>query len=193
METLKKNVNSIANDTEAIVKDYLKLFWIKQSKKLAVILGIIVSVFILSTLLLIVLLFCSFALAVYLNDILPGDYWGFWIVSGIYILIILALILRIISTKTPLFANILVKLLLTVLDIETDQSKNIKGLELESEYLKHNIDTSKVKVKANFALLKYAIIESLFKEIVGLFTFKKKRKKPEDSKRRKPSNEKNKP
>jgi hypothetical protein len=193
METLKKNVNSIANDTEAIVKDYLKLFWVKQSKKLAVILGILASVFILSTLLLIVILFCSFALAVYLNDILPGDYWGFWIVSGFYIVIILTLILRIISTKTPLLANVLVKLLITVLEIDTDQTKNIKGLEHESENLKHNIETSKVKIKANFELLKYVIIETLFKEIVGLFTFKKKKKKPEDSKQGKPSNEKNKP
>ncbi len=63
MASLKNNIDHISEDTESLVKDYLKLFSMRQAKKLALLLGILVSVFILSLLLLIVIVFCSFALA----------------------------------------------------------------------------------------------------------------------------------
>ncbi len=192
MATLKKNISNITEDTETLVKDYLKLFSIKQSEKLALILGILSSVFILSTLLLIVILFCSFALAVYLNDILPGDYWGFWIISGFYVFIILLIIVRIIATKTPLFANIFVKFIVTLLNIDTEESLNIKGLRRDSENLNHHIETGKVKIKSNFELLRYALMESVVKEILGLFTSQKKDKDPDNPESGTPSRKKSK-
>ncbi|TFH26960.1 MAG: hypothetical protein E4H10_05385, partial [Bacteroidia bacterium] len=89
MATLKNQIHDISKDTESLVKEYVKLFSIKQSEKLALFLGIIASVFLLATLLLIVVVFSSLALAAYLNKVMAGEYWGYVIVGGVYILTII--------------------------------------------------------------------------------------------------------
>lgn len=63
MATLKKNLNNITDDTKVLVEDYLRLFSGKFSEKLALFLGILASVFVLFTLILILVIFSSFALA----------------------------------------------------------------------------------------------------------------------------------
>ena len=83
MATLKNQIHDISKDTESLVKEYVKLFSIKQSEKLALFLGIIASVFLLATLLLIVVVFSSLALAGYLNKVMAREYWGFVIVGGL--------------------------------------------------------------------------------------------------------------
>lgn len=177
METLKKNINNIANDTESIVRDHLKLFSIRQSERLAKVLGILFTVFLISILVLVVILFCSFALAVYLNDVLAGDYWGFWIISGAYVLLILFILVKIISSKTPLLANVFMKFITTILNIETNHSRDIKGMQLESELIRDKIEAEKTQIRTNIQLLRYSFLESIFKEMIGLFVSKKKRNK----------------
>lgn len=177
MASLKNNIDLISEDTESLVKDYLKLFSIRQAKKLALLLGILFSVFILSLLLLIVIVFCSFALASFLNDLLGHDYWGLLIVASSYILLIVFFILKMLRTQTPLFANQFVKLVAFVFNMEISNDKSIKGLKLESESVKQKIETDKVKIKSNFQMLRYGIMESLLMEFFGLFTSKKKKVK----------------
>jgi hypothetical protein len=174
MATLKNNINNISDNTETLVKDYVKLFSIKLSEKLALLLGILAAVFILSLLLLIVIAFCSFALAVYLNELLAHDYWGFWIVSAFYVLVITLIIVKIVKTKTPPLSNLFTKFIVSVLGLDMNQAKSIKGLKFESENVKQKIETDKIKIKTDFQLLRYAIMESFLKEIFGLFTSKKK-------------------
>lgn len=174
MATLKNNINNISDNTETLVKDYVKLFSIKLSEKLALLLGILAAVFILSLLLLIVIAFCSFALAVYLNELLAHDYWGFWIVSAFYVLVITLIIVKIVKTKTPPLSNLFTKFIVSVLGLDMNHAKSIKGLKLESENVKQKIETDKIKIKTDFQLLRYAIMESFLKEIFGLFTSKKK-------------------
>jgi energy-coupling factor transporter transmembrane protein EcfT len=176
MATLKSNIHKISGDTETLARDYLKLFSVKQSEKLALFLGILTSVFVLATLLLILVVFSSFALAGTLNKLLVSDFWGFVIVGGLYLLVIILLIVKIFRTHTPLFANLFVKLIVTVLDIDTDQSKSIKGLKKEGEHIQHKIETDKTKIEADFQLLRYTILDSILKEILGLFTFRKRAK-----------------
>lgn len=174
MATLKNNINNISDNTETLVKDYVKLFSIKLSEKLALLLGILAAVFILSLLLLIVIVFCSFVLAAYLNELLAHDYWGFWIVSAFYVLVITLIIVKIVKTKTPPLSNLFTKFIVSVLDLDMNQAKSIKGLKFESENVKQKIETDKIKIKTDFQLLRYAIMESFLKEIFGLFTSKKK-------------------
>ena len=85
MATLKNNIDSISDNTENIARDYWKLFSIKQSEKLALLLGGLVSVFIVITLILILVVFGSFALAGALNKMLVSEFWGFVIVGGVYV------------------------------------------------------------------------------------------------------------
>jgi len=174
MATLKSNLHKISDDTEILVKDYLKLFSVRQSEKLALFLGILTSVFVLATLLLILVVFSSFALAGTLNKLLASDFWGFVIVGGFYLLAIILLIVKIFSSHTPLFANFFVKLIVAVLNIDSDQSKSIKGLRKERENLRQKIETDKTKIEADFQILRYELITSIFQEIVGLFTSRKK-------------------
>lgn len=174
MTTLKNNINNISDDTETLVKDHVRLFFIKLSEKLALFLGILAAVFFLSLLLLIVIVFCSFALATYLNELLAHDYWGFWIVSAFYLLVITLIIVKIVKTKTPPLSNLFTRFIVSVLGLDMHQAKSIKGLKLESENVKQKIETDKIKIKTDFQLLRYAIMESFLKEVFGLFTSKKK-------------------
>jgi len=56
MSKLKNNIDSISNDTENIAKDYLNLLIIRITERLSLFIGIFFSVFIISTLLLIIFL-----------------------------------------------------------------------------------------------------------------------------------------
>lgn len=174
MAKLKNQINDISKDTESLVKEYVKLFSIKQSEKLALFLGIIASVFLLATLLLIVVVFSSFAFAAYLNKIMAGEYWGYVIVGGTYILIIILLIVKIFRTKIPLLGNFFARLIVTVLDLETDDAKDLQGLKNASEKSRQKIDVNQIKIKGNIQLLRYTIFEALFKEFIDLFKPKKK-------------------
>ena len=192
MASLKDNINNISDDTESLVKDYLKLFSIRQSEKLALFLGVLSSAFILTLLILIVLIFCSFTLAEYLNELLATDYWGYWIVTGFFILLITSLIFRIIKTKTPLLSNLFAKIIISVFELDINQAKNIKGLRFEGETAKNKIETDKIKIKANVQMLRYVIMEALFREFFGLFSSKQKDTSPEEAEPDQASDEKDK-
>ncbi|NQT77961.1 MAG: phage holin family protein [Bacteroidetes bacterium] len=192
MASLKDNINNISDDTESLVKDYLKLFSIKQSEKFALFLGVLSTAFILTLLILIVLVFCSFALAGYLNDLLATDYWGYWIVTALFLLLITFLIFKIIKTRTPLLSNLFAKIIISVFDLDINQAKNIKGLRFEGEAAKNKIETDKTKIKANVQMLRYVIMESLFREFFGLFSSKQKDTGPDEAESGQASDEKDK-
>ena len=174
MATLKNNIQQISGDTETLAKDYLKLFSVRQSEKLAVFLGILMSIFVIATLILILVIFSSFVLAGSLNKILDSEFWGFVIVGGLYLLTIIMLVVKIFRTSTPLFTNLFVKLIVLVMNIESDHAKNIKGLKKEQDRIKEKIETGKTKIEADFQILRYNILGSIFKEIMGLFKSEKK-------------------
>ena len=174
MASLKKNLNNISDDTKILAEDYLKLFSRKFSEKLALMLGIIASVFLLFTLILTLGIFFSFALSGLLNKVLPGQYLGFWIVSACYVLIIGIYIVRIFKTKTPLFSNLFVKLLVQVMNIDLEQSKNIKGLKKDQEQVRHRIEADKTKIEADWQILKHAFLGNILKELLSVFVPKKK-------------------
>jgi putative superfamily III holin-X len=183
MAKLKKNLNNITDDTKVLVEDYLRLFSGKVSEKLALFLGILASIFVLFTLIMVLVIFSSFALAGYLNKVLPGEYWGFGIVSGIYLLTIVFFIVKIFRTKTPLFSNLFVKLIVTVMNIDLDQSGSIKGLKKEHERVQHKIDADKTKIEADFQILKHGLIGNLLKEFLAVFTSKKRGPEVDSTKR----------
>jgi energy-coupling factor transporter transmembrane protein EcfT len=176
MPTLKSNIKKISGDSETLAKDYLKLFSVRQSEKLAIFLGIIMSIFVIATLVLILVIFCSFILSGALNKLLASEFWGFIIIGSLYLLAIIWLIVKIFRTSTPLFTNLFVRLIVLVMDIDTDHANNIKGLKKEQEHIKEKIETDKTKIEADFQILQYNIMGSIFNEILGFFTSKKKTK-----------------
>lgn len=176
MASLKNNIKKVSGDTESLAKNYLKLFSVRQSERLALFLGIVMSIFVVATLLLILVVFCSFALAGTLNKILHSEFWGFVIVGGLYIAWIIFLVARIFKTNTPLFANLFVKLITAVMNIDSDQANNLEGLKKEQEIIKEKIETDKTMMEADFQILKYNLLGSVFKEFIGLFSSKKKDK-----------------
>ncbi len=176
MPTLKSNIKNISGDSETLAKDYLKLFSVRQSEKLAIFLGIIMSIFVIATLVLILVVFISFVLSGALNKLLASEFWGFVIIGCLYLIAIIWLIVKIFRTSTPLFTNIFVKLIVLVMDIDTDHANNIKGLKKEQEHIKEKIETDKTKIEADFQILRYNIMGSVFNEILGFFTSKKKTK-----------------
>jgi len=177
MENLKNNGEELIKDVEHIIQNYLKLFGLRQSESLASFMGLISSVILITTLLLIVILFCSFVLGDLLNDLFESNYLGYGIISGIYALIIIILLLRIKKKGAPLFANFYVKLILPLLKIETRQRKDLKGLSIESENVKENIELHKKTFMAHSQLLKYSVMEDFKNQIVDLVSSKLEKRK----------------
>ena len=179
MSKLKNNLDSISNDTETIAKDYLKLLMIKLTEKLALFLGIISSVFIISTLLLLVVLLCSMALAAYINSLMDTESAGYWMVAGFYLIVITILIIKVLRSKTPLLSNLFVKLIVFVLEVDLKQAKTIKGIKLEKENINEKLDADKGKIKTDFQLLRYSFMDGFLKEVLGMFKKKKRKTKAE--------------
>jgi len=174
MSKLKNNIDSLTSDTENIAKDYLNLLVIRITERLSLFIGILFSVFVICTLLLIVVLIFSISLAGFLNEILHGKFWGDLIVAGSYLLVIVFLVIKMIRSETPLLSNLFVKLMIFILDIEDPQTSSVKGLKVEKKRVKEKLDLNKDKLKTDFQLLRYSLLDTLMKEMLGLFTRKKK-------------------
>jgi hypothetical protein len=174
MENLKNNIEDITKDGENLVNNYLKLFGIKQSERLASLFGLVSSVFLISTLLLIVILFGSFVLAEYLSSLLGSTYLGYLIIAFLYVLAVGILIMTMHKTGRPLFTNLYVKTVLPLLNIEISQSPNVEGLKIEEGIVKERIENEKKILNAHTQLFKYVVFEDLLKVIGGLFTSKAK-------------------
>lgn len=172
MGNLNKKIKDVSDDAENLIVDYLKLFSLKQTEKLALLLGILSSVFILATLLLIVVVFCSIAFAGYLNHILNDAYLGFWIVGGFYVLLILLLILKMMVSKTPLLSNIFVKFIAGFLSLDLKNERNIKGLKWETQLINEKITSEKVKITYDFKAFRFSFIELIISGIMNLFSSK---------------------
>jgi len=175
MATIKNNIDAISSDTETFVKDYTKLFMLKLSEKFTLILGIVMTVIVISILLLIVVVFCSFTFADYMNNILNSSYLKLIIVLGIYLLTILLLIIKLIKSKKPLLTILFVKFIVFILDIEMKQTASIKDLRLEKEIIHDKLDSDKVKLNADFQMLRISFLENIFSGFFDIFKSKKKK------------------
>ena len=140
------------------------------------------SFIILSVLLLIVILFSSFALAAWLNSILSGAYTGFLLMGGLYVLLTILLLLRIILSKTPFMANFFSRLIAGILGVKHDGSNDLKGLRHSSDKLQQKINSGQELIKTDLQLLRYSIFENILKEILGLFKGRKKESKSKEAK-----------
>ena len=145
MASLKDNINNLSDDTRSLINDHIKLFSIRQTEKLARFFGLLSTIFILSIILLIFIIFFSFAIAGILNNLLNTAFGGYLIVSGIYILVILIIILIMRKTKKPLLANSIAKALALVFEIESKHPNDLDGLAHERELVKEKIKSNKEK------------------------------------------------
>ena len=188
MASLKNNINNITDDTRSLINDHIKLFSIRQTEKLARFFGLLATIFIISIILLIVIIFFSFALAEVFNNLLDTTFVGYLIISGIYILVILIVILTMKKTKKPLLSNAIARSLAAVFDIETTHTKDLDGLGLEKDLVQEKINSNKEKINTSFQLLRYSLMEHFFKELFGLFnkTNKSSNEKEDESEDDKP-------
>lgn len=180
MENLKNNIKDITKDGQNLATNYLTLFGIKQSKRLATFLGVLASVFIISTLLLIIVVFGSIVLANFFNNLFESNYIGFLVISILYLLVICILLLNMKTSGKPLLTNLFVKFILPLLNIEINQEPTIKGLNIESDLIKEKIKNDKEFLNVHTQLIKYAVFEDFLSVFSGLFNAKPKVKK-EDS------------
>lgn len=184
MENLKNNIQDIAKDGENLVNNYAKLFGIRQSKKLATFLGVISSVFIISTLLLIVIVFGSFVLADFLNTLLESKYMGFLIIVVLYLITVALLLVKMQKTGRPLFTNLFIKFVLPLLNVEISQKPTVEGLNIEKEIIKNKIENDRNLLNVHTILLKYSLFDDFLGVILNYFSSKSNgdaTKKPSDS------------
>ncbi len=174
MEKLKQNLNDISEESQDLAKEYLKYISLTASKKMALLIGIVVTTFILSLLFLIVITLVSFALAGMLNTLLNSQYAGFGIVISLYFLAVALIARHIYKTKAPLFSNMFVKILAFIFEIDSDRPITLEDIEAEKKLTLDKIDTDKTLLKANFKLLKYSVLETIISEVVGFFASRRK-------------------
>lgn len=176
MASLKNQINDISDDSKSLLRDYVKLFSIRQSEKLALFLGLLFTFYILSTIVIILIVFGSFVLAGSLNRLLGGEYWGYLIVGSVYLIVIILIMNRMLRKKSPFFFGFFIRLVVMVLDIDLEEPADAQGIKLAEEKVKHRIETGQVKVKSQVHLLRYTFFESLLKEFIGIFKPSRKEK-----------------
>lgn len=174
MKNIKNNISDISKDGESLINNYLKLFGMRQSERLATFLGIISSVFIISTLLLIIIVFGSIVLADFLNTIFESKYIGFLIISFLYLITVGLLLLKMKSTGKPLLTNLYMKFVLPLLNIEINQKPTTEGLQIEREIIQNKINSDKELLNVHTQLIKYSIFEDFLGVISGIFNSKQK-------------------
>lgn len=176
MEKLKENLNDLSNETQDLAKDYLKYISLTASKKMALLIGIVVTTFILSLLFLLVITLVSFALAGMLNALLDSQFAGFAIVIGIYFLITALIARHIYKTRAPLFSNMFVKILAFIFEIDSDRPITLEDIDAEKKLVKQKIATDKTLLMTNIKLLKYTVLETIISEFLGFFASRSKNK-----------------
>jgi uncharacterized membrane protein (DUF485 family) len=176
MGKLKQNLNDLSDESQDLAKDYLKYISLTASKKLALLIGVLVTTFLLSLIFLLVITLVSFALAGMLNTILDSQFAGFGIVIGIYFLAIGLIIRHIYKTRAPLFSNMFVKILAFIFEIDSDRPITLEDIDAEKKLVKQKIATDKTLLMTNIKLLKYTVLETIISEFLGFFASRSKNK-----------------
>jgi hypothetical protein len=176
MGKLKQNLNDLSDESQDLAKDYLKYISLTASKKLALLIGVLVTTFLLSLIFLLVITLVSFALAGMLNTILDSQFAGFGIVIGIYFSAIGLIIRHIYKTRAPLFSNMFVKILAFIFEIDSDRPITLEDIDAEKKLVKQKIATDKTLLMTNIKLLKYTVLETIISEFLGFFASRSKNK-----------------
>ena len=80
------------------------------------------------------------------------------------------------TSNTPPFTNLFVKLIVSIFDIDSNRSTSLSELKNSSDLVRQKIETDKKRIEADFQILRYSLVGSLLKEILGLFVSRKKQK-----------------
>ncbi|MFD1294007.1 hypothetical protein ACFQ5N_09190 [Lutibacter holmesii] len=183
MKNLKNNIADISKNGESLIQNYLKLFGMRQSERLATFLGGISSVFLISVLLLIIIVFGSIVLADFLNSLFESKYMGFLLISILYLITVGILLLKMKATGKPLFTNLFMKFVLPLLNIDINQEPTVKGVEIERIQIEEKIENDKEFINVHTQLIKYAIFEDLFGVLTGFFQTKSDTEKQTNDKK----------
>ena len=68
-----------------------------------------------------VLFFIGIGLAIVINNYMESNYWGYFIVAGVWLVVIVALFINVLRTGIPLFTNRFIQILSVVFDVEEEE------------------------------------------------------------------------
>lgn len=179
MEELKNNLKNISDESLELGKEYLRYASLTVSKKLALLGGILLSALFFSLIFLLIIILLSLMLAGILNEVLKHEFAGYLVMSGFYILLVAGLIMYIVKKRKPLFSNLLVRIFAFIFEIDSKIPLTLEHIEIEKKATLEKIDADKKMIALNLKLFKYVLLESILKEIFGLF---QKNKKPTEEK-----------
>jgi low temperature requirement protein LtrA len=117
MESLKDIWNSLTT----LYKDKVRFYTLKGVEKSSLFMGLIATILFVSAFCIMVLIFGSVALANFLNTRLESTFLGYLIVSGAYLVITIFMLIWMVKRKTPLFAGIFVRTLISLFNITEDE------------------------------------------------------------------------
>lgn len=84
------NVDPIINDLIDIVEAKVELLKIELKEEAAKLATKLISIVVLAILVILIVLFFSFTVATLLNEIINSQFWGYAIVTGFYLLLLIA-------------------------------------------------------------------------------------------------------
>lgn len=97
-------ITNLIDKITELVKLKLDQVKIEVKAQVAVIISRLVVILIIALLLSFTMLFFGFGLAYLINTLLPGDFWGFFIIGGVALLVAILLIMR---AKSESFTNMI--------------------------------------------------------------------------------------
>ena len=104
-----------------LLKDNVRLFTLKGVEKSSLVLGLFATVFIVLGFCMIILVFASVALAIFLNGELGSAFLGYLIISATYLLILALLLVWVVKRKIPFLTGIFVQTLIVLFNIPEDE------------------------------------------------------------------------
>ena len=169
MEELKKSLRNISEESVVLGKEYLRYVALLTSKKLALLAGILLSALFFSLVFLLIIILLSLMLSGMLNELFHNEYAGFIIMTAFYLILVGALVLYIVRSKTPLFTSLFVRIFAFVFEINRDGPITLEHIEAEQKKTLEKIDLDKKLIETNLKLLKYVLIETIIVEFFGAF------------------------
>ena len=117
------SIKDIWKSLNEIFRDEVRFYSLKGVEKSSLLLGLLVTILIISVFCLLVLIFGSIALAGFLNGLFHSTFLGYLIITGAYLLILLFLLVWMTRRKTPLLTNVFVRFLISIFNIPEDEDQ----------------------------------------------------------------------
>lgn len=164
LDDLKSNTSDIVNNVKNYINIRSALLRCSLYEGFSRILADAITLILVFALVMIILVFCSLAAAVWLKDVFGSYIPGFLIIAGFYLVVCILLILL----KEKIILNPLIR---KISVLEKDEEYPVEGMKLTDIKNVSDLNVFKSKLKTEARITEHKI-QSDYDELIGFFSFK---------------------